>query len=373
MLKSQRNDPCPCGSGNKYKKCCGKNNVVTFPTHIIENELKVIQNEIFDFTMQNYEKDIEDLFHESFHTLSDIEKLNSSLAFLSTIWAVFHEPFGQNGKTIFDDYLNRNIAKIKRTQTRHIVREWKGLKPSVFRVIKDHSDDLLVEMKNIVTEEIVFVTLNAEEIFMKDQFIIAYSYKINSQKHDVFISHLSIPAALSIETEVNIEKSLAVMNELIDKPINLEKYIEEYFTEFLLDVLVLPALADDFTDLPKIEGLNWHDPRHELVAIHLANHMQDEYQKEVITIAQMLWFVYCKKVDPQPNKLGLYAGAIEYLINEFNIGKINYYTQKALAKKYAVNSSTLSIRIREIREVLSDEMERFDQIGIDEFKEDIKF
>ena len=19
-----RNDPCPCGSGNKYKKCCGK-------------------------------------------------------------------------------------------------------------------------------------------------------------------------------------------------------------------------------------------------------------------------------------------------------------------------------------------------------------
>ncbi|HCW53605.1 MAG TPA: hypothetical protein DG753_07705 [Clostridium sp.] len=24
-----RNDPCPCGSGKKYKKCCGKNgNVV---------------------------------------------------------------------------------------------------------------------------------------------------------------------------------------------------------------------------------------------------------------------------------------------------------------------------------------------------------
>ena len=21
-----RNDPCPCGSGKKYKKCCGRNN-----------------------------------------------------------------------------------------------------------------------------------------------------------------------------------------------------------------------------------------------------------------------------------------------------------------------------------------------------------
>ena len=23
--KPGRNDPCPCGSGLKYKKCCGKN------------------------------------------------------------------------------------------------------------------------------------------------------------------------------------------------------------------------------------------------------------------------------------------------------------------------------------------------------------
>ena len=24
--KVGRNDPCPCGSGKKYKKCCGRNN-----------------------------------------------------------------------------------------------------------------------------------------------------------------------------------------------------------------------------------------------------------------------------------------------------------------------------------------------------------
>ena len=26
-IKIQGNDPCPCGSGKKYKKCCGKNNI----------------------------------------------------------------------------------------------------------------------------------------------------------------------------------------------------------------------------------------------------------------------------------------------------------------------------------------------------------
>ena len=24
-VKVGRNDPCPCGSGKKFKKCCGKN------------------------------------------------------------------------------------------------------------------------------------------------------------------------------------------------------------------------------------------------------------------------------------------------------------------------------------------------------------
>src|ERR1700721_2723068 len=26
-MKTQRNDPCPCGSGKKYKKCCGQTGV----------------------------------------------------------------------------------------------------------------------------------------------------------------------------------------------------------------------------------------------------------------------------------------------------------------------------------------------------------
>ncbi|MFR6395306.1 MAG: SEC-C metal-binding domain-containing protein [Oscillospiraceae bacterium] len=25
MQKIGRNDPCPCGSGKKYKNCCGRN------------------------------------------------------------------------------------------------------------------------------------------------------------------------------------------------------------------------------------------------------------------------------------------------------------------------------------------------------------
>ena len=37
MAKFKRNDPCPCGSGNKYKKCCLKKYQTTdtmFPSEI---------------------------------------------------------------------------------------------------------------------------------------------------------------------------------------------------------------------------------------------------------------------------------------------------------------------------------------------------
>ncbi|WP_269082983.1 SEC-C metal-binding domain-containing protein [Sporosarcina globispora] len=29
MSKISRNDPCPCGSGKKYKKCCGSKDAVS--------------------------------------------------------------------------------------------------------------------------------------------------------------------------------------------------------------------------------------------------------------------------------------------------------------------------------------------------------
>ena len=38
-----RNDPCTCGSGKKYKKCCGKANVVDIST-VIDEELDRILN-----------------------------------------------------------------------------------------------------------------------------------------------------------------------------------------------------------------------------------------------------------------------------------------------------------------------------------------
>ena len=39
MSKTGRNEPCPCGSGKKYKHCCGnKSNVIPFPNQNSNNQ-----------------------------------------------------------------------------------------------------------------------------------------------------------------------------------------------------------------------------------------------------------------------------------------------------------------------------------------------
>ncbi|MFC3885599.1 SEC-C metal-binding domain-containing protein [Bacillus songklensis] len=38
MLRVGRNGPCPCGSGKKYKRCCGKGAVVSL-NHVINQEI----------------------------------------------------------------------------------------------------------------------------------------------------------------------------------------------------------------------------------------------------------------------------------------------------------------------------------------------
>lgn len=46
-----RNDPCPCGSGKKYKKCCGREETVDLQ-QVVDAELESV---LVDFAEQGLE------------------------------------------------------------------------------------------------------------------------------------------------------------------------------------------------------------------------------------------------------------------------------------------------------------------------------
>ena len=65
--KTGRNDPCPCGSGNKYKKCCMKTEISS-NSNIVEVDFKwhrlrklegtVIDNHLVPYVTQELPEDV---------------------------------------------------------------------------------------------------------------------------------------------------------------------------------------------------------------------------------------------------------------------------------------------------------------------------
>ncbi len=47
-----RNDPCPCGSGKKYKKCCGKPGIGTREISVVKGHVNSLQERIMGVTQE---------------------------------------------------------------------------------------------------------------------------------------------------------------------------------------------------------------------------------------------------------------------------------------------------------------------------------
>lgn len=70
MTKVGRNDPCPCGSGKKYKKCCGQKSPMQRRTfaNLTPGNAKDSMSKISGMVSQNLTPEKED---ETATTLSD--------------------------------------------------------------------------------------------------------------------------------------------------------------------------------------------------------------------------------------------------------------------------------------------------------------
>lgn len=68
MKNIGRNDPCPCGSGKKYKKCHGASNVIEISPERYNNELERLHIGLLEFATHNYsdfiEKELDEILEE---------------------------------------------------------------------------------------------------------------------------------------------------------------------------------------------------------------------------------------------------------------------------------------------------------------------
>lgn len=119
------------------------------------------------------------------------------------------------------------------------------------------------------------------------------------------------------------------------------------------ETLIQPEGKLTLTKLKKMVAreMKWEHPAHEQLALQLIESMRNQYERELIFEALVLWNGYSRQTRPAVKKTGSFCAAIEYLLSEeygFNV------SQAELADKYEVTAATISRKVKEILNYIED-------------------
>ncbi|UCZ52732.1 tetratricopeptide repeat protein [Bacillus shivajii] len=345
MSKVKRNDPCPCGSGKKYKKCCANSNVISFPTHLVREEVIEAQEKILHFAFTEYDNELMKFTTIELGPLTDNEDLNDAIMFHTTIWAIFNYPLVQDKETIFDVFMNKKAKQFKRPQTVETISKWHSLTPVIGRVKTINGTN--AEVASVYTNETYNLDLHAHDIPAEKDLMIFFPIDIQGTT-EVFTSYIHIPHQVANACLGRVEEEVQLVQQEEDPSLTAHEYLTENFPQYLMTI---------FDDEPAVleNEIQWDDPRHEMVGQLLAQKMSEHFLPEHIVLAEHLWHVYCRKTMPAPRKLGGYAAAVEYLVGQLPTNSPSF-TQKEVAERYEVSPGTVSSRFREMENAIKDEI-----------------
>ncbi|MEQ6378204.1 SEC-C metal-binding domain-containing protein [Bacillaceae bacterium S4-13-56] len=160
-----RNDPCPCGSGKKYKKCClGKNNVVRL-SEAREERFYRRKNELVDMVGEF----IFDLFSTREMKLMESEfkkrtngALGEHFTGFFTFWLYFFNRY-DNGLRGIEWFLEENATYLTSEQ-RELTKSWVELKPRMLQAVDQNEESYL--FKDYFSGEIFPMSKREENIPM---------------------------------------------------------------------------------------------------------------------------------------------------------------------------------------------------------------
>lgn len=338
MGKIKRNDPCPCGSGKKYKKCCGANNVIEFNPSLYNNELDVLNEKLMNYAVTHFEKELTD--HAQYYVdsyLADYEEdeLNYYISILSA-WIILKEPI-KDGQTIFEMFYAKEKNKIRHPRTTKIFSSWNEAQAGVFQMTSTHDQSNITLLDISTNQTYPFLSKNKEA-----------QHVVGNYAVGILIPYVNAYDFLFGMIEVPKDHENHILNLLNDIAMN-NKSLDDVFPKFLADTF------NPDSDVP----LQWTDPRHEMVAKVFEKQMTSKnIDDEIIQAGILFWNVYCLKENPNIKKPGTYASALDYLI-QVNFVEDTSVTQAQLAKEYGTSPGTVSTNYRKLADVMENKLDEY--------------
>ncbi|UOQ94465.1 SEC-C domain-containing protein [Halobacillus shinanisalinarum] len=334
MEKIGRNDPCPCGSGKKYKKCHGKTNVIEFPSRKVEEELDRYLLQFQDFMYDNYPH----LFPQT-KAASQEEEIEH---FIRLLYKGLFMP-QTDGQTVFQHFFMQKKKSVVRPATADALASWGNSKASIFHYLKEetsglvHIEDVLNGSEYKVGRE--RIPLDNEDLKKVPYYIgivmnwgtfhnfIPLALPNTQAGYDYYISKL--------ETEFKAQSESATIGDF------LHHTFLNQFPKWL------------YMESPDSSDLAWNGTPQQLEVLKLLDeHVEAEDQRfETYELLKNLWMKFCDEQAPIIRKPAVLAATLEYFLHDMPyLGGDQTVTQKEVAQKYEVSTNSISKRYHEIEE-----------------------
>ncbi|MDZ5471983.1 SEC-C domain-containing protein [Bacillus sp. 31A1R] len=352
-IKQKRNEPCLCGSGKKYKKCCGANESVSI-TSILENEIMDLQGDIIRYGLDEYDFEIDADFDYVFGDPENIEEpLMEFLVLTHTIWFSIFKPLN-DGETILQKYIKQRGKMIQRPMLREILNSWTEAKPIVGKIISYSAQEMVVQDSLTGDTEIVKVLDNSEEPI--SNFLFGILVPFNDEQ--VFF-----PDFFDFDLSANSD--------------NIEMYFKQTFDEspyedpkeFLKEQLLLSIFNLQYEALEvSANDLDWENPMHSKVALKFEEVMNElNAPEEFISAGIILWHQFCVRKPKRIVKADLYVAATEYVV--MSINPFIEITMKEIATRYEISESSLKKIVSEMKDELAEPLRDLEYAMVKEYAE----
>ncbi|KGX86333.1 YecA family protein [Pontibacillus litoralis] len=333
MVEPGRNEPCPCGSGKKYKKCCKNVKVTSFPKELVDEELHYLLNQLNEFTHRHYG------FHIPRVPVKTDQKLYNLMSVLHT--SLF-SPL-QDGTRIVDTFIKQRINDVKRPATKESFQQWTDVQIGIFHV-EEKMDSVTLKMKNLFTDATTTI------------------YMENSQDTPYFVGivgawgqhHRFLPFSFPM-TESTFKRYKDPLDQEYAVNSNgrsLHQYFQDTFLHQLLriaDIMKHP-IKEDFMD--KWEG---KPEQHEVMELFEQQVDMEIFSQEEVDHIKQFWMVYCDNQQPNIRKPEVFAATLEYFFGTDPLfGEPRNVTQKGLGAKYGVSANTISKRSSNMSTIFHD-------------------
>jgi len=359
-----RNEPCPCGSGKKYKKCCEKENVVNIDT-LVSQELDVLQAQLYDYIATAQSTEMEESYH---HYLAKMDLMQADpdiyeMAFVSWYGATQKDA---DGVRLIERFVDKQLSTVTRPQTAEVLESWKNVRVTAGTVEK--LDDNTLRVEEAITGDVLIVTEKFGKL-EENSFFLGLLLP-NGEKYLPFAQYFIYPAIEKAAMElVKIRFEQGEFG-------NLHDYLSGQYLEIADVGFVLYSAekkkagkatatkATDETDTSKdsdekseeaIEGVEiWKTPEYVEAITSLQNFLnekgEDKKESELL-VAVLEKYFYTER--PTIRNPKIYSGALVDMaknIDEISIRQV----QKELAEYFDVSANSISRRSKQIWESYQD-------------------